>query len=161
MTQQCVQVCPNGFVSQGSPDFICVSQCASTPTVLYYYTVNQSCIGSCPADTYADITKQICALTCPSTPSYFGYSVDHTCVTDCVDGYFADESTRLCVEACPTTTLQYGDISTNYCVDKCPMVPDLYGQDLNDGNRTCVSTCEAGYFADPITRTCVRKCDAT
>lgn len=89
-TQQCVQVCPNGFVSQGSPDFICVSQCASTPTVLYYYSVNQSCISSCPADTYADITKQICALTCPSTPSYFGYSVDHTCVTDCVDGYFAD-----------------------------------------------------------------------
>lgn len=47
----------------------------------------------------------------------------------------------MCVQACPATTQQYGDISTNYCVDKCPMTPDLYGQDLNDGNRTCVYTC--------------------
>lgn len=38
------------------------------------------------------------------------------------------------------------------------MIPDSYGQDLNDGNRTCVEVCEEGYFADPLTRTCVHRC---
>ena len=39
------------------------------------------------------------------------------------------------------------------------MIPDLYGQDLNDGNRTCELACDNGLFADPLTRTCVPKCN--
>jgi hypothetical protein len=41
------------------------------------------------------------------------------------------------------------------------MIPDLYGQDLNDGNRTCVSSCNGSFFADPLTRTCVQFCNIT
>ena len=29
------------------------------------------------------------------------------------------------------------------------MIPDLYGQDLNKANKTCVSQCEYGHYADP------------
>lgn len=90
VSQYCVETCPNGFSSQGSPDFICVSQCTSNPIVLYFYAYNQSCISSCPEDLYADISKQICVSSCPASPSYFGYDVNNTCLQECPDGYFAD-----------------------------------------------------------------------
>lgn len=47
ISQSCVRVCPNGFMSQ-KPQNICVSTCSSNPTILFYYTINESCIISCP-----------------------------------------------------------------------------------------------------------------
>ena len=46
------------------------------------------------------------------------------------------------------------------------MIPDLYGQDLNDGNpltRTCVQFCNitAGYYGDTSTWRCVLDCNTS
>ena len=47
------------------------------------------------------------------------------------------------------------------CVPVCPVVPDYYGEDLNDGNKKCVGTCTLSYqYADPLTRTCVTHCNS-
>lgn len=48
------------------------------------------------------------------------------------------------------------------CVQTCPVVPDYFGEDLNDGNRKCVPTCTlSSKYADPLTRTCVSLCNVT
>jgi hypothetical protein len=39
------------------------------------------------------------------------------------------------------------------------MIPDYFGLDRIDGNKVCVSTCDIGLFADPLTRTCVLECN--
>lgn len=46
------------------------------------------------------------------------------------------------------------------CVYTCPVIPDYYGEDLNDGNRKCVFECTlTSKYADPLSRTCVTYCN--
>lgn len=66
------------------------------------------------------------------------------------------------MESCPNVNGQYADPSTNLCVDMCPENPDLYGENINNDNLTCVEACSIpGYFADPLTRTCVSACNTS
>lgn len=75
---------------------------------------------------------------------------------------FADNYSQLCGAACSRQTLQYADDSTNMCVSVCPVVPDYFGEDINDGKRKCVAQCTlTSKYADPLTRTCVTKCNVT
>ena len=38
----------------------------------------------------------------------------------------------------------------------------IYGEDINNGNKACVSACSVtGFFADPLTRVCVAECNMT
>ncbi len=96
------------------------------------------------------------------TNNTYAYDPNNTCLSVCPEGYFADNYTLSCVQSCPIQNGQYADPSTNLCVDMCPQNPDLYGENINNGNNTCVQACSvAGFFADPLTRTCVSQCDTT
>lgn len=76
--------------------------------------------------------------------------------------FYGDNFTKTCVQKCPAITKEYADDSTNLCVKICPLDPDYFGEDLNDGNRKCVSNCTlSDVFADPVSRTCAKECNTT
>lgn len=137
----------------------CVANCTQNSTsILYFYNPSLSCIPQCPLGYFADNVTLACTTVCSGDT--FGYTPTNVCLDACPDGWFADNYTSQCVQSCPIQVGQYADPSTHYCVDVCPSNPDYYGQDLNDGNLTCVAVCNiSGFFADPLTRTCVYQCN--
>lgn len=140
---------------------MCVAVCTIYPLMQFFNPSSMYCVANCPNGTFAEPLRQICIGTCAGSPSYYGYSLNNTCLLVCPSAFYADNSTRMCVMFCPQTTLQFADNTTNLCVSQCPQTPELYGELGADGYRRCVTTCSVGYFADPLTRVCLPRCNVT
>lgn len=121
---------------------------------------------------------------CPEQWAYFGEKITYTCVSLCPDGLFADANAlRTCRTTC--TNSYFADNFTSSCVQHCRFVRPFWYEDTSTGPGVCVavcpgesyaynpdqtckyqdpvtfySTCPPPYFANRISRQCVKKCPA-
>lgn len=97
------------------------------------------CVTQCPFGKYGDYSNSSAKF----------------CRIDCPSGWFMDNSTWTCVTGCPANPSYYADLHYGKCVDKCRAEVDEYA---SDDNRTCVTVCPNGTFADNFTRRCLTNC---
>lgn len=66
---------------------------------------------------------------------------------------FADEETQSCVIATGCSLNLYGDPSKGKCVSQCDIGSARYA---DESTKTCLQGCNAPFYADNITRSCVK-----
>ena len=149
-----MQLCPAGSFAD-SFNRRCMDVCTGTK---YAYdnpsNLENTCVEMCPHGFYGSSATKSCVTVCPE--GTYGQNVTNVCVEKCPDGTFADDHLNLCVAACNATRQEFADPSTHRCVTNCPEVPSLYAQ--TTPTRSCVITCQSGYFRLNTTRVCSANC---
>ena len=115
-------------------------------TLINYYSVDNSCLATCPATFYVAVNSTICT-SCNSSACLNCISTANTC-TSCSNPYFL--SGNLCLSVCPNTF--YGDSNLcKPCINNCKNCSSATyclscasGYSLNP-NNTCLTTCPSGY----------------
>lgn len=123
---------------------------------------------SCPNNTNADPTNNLCVDTCP-----FGYFAENdTCVPQCTNGY-ADPFLKVCVSVCspdyyayqPTLECrqncqpQFKYFDNQTCIVSCPATSNLSTNLYMDTTTySCLNKCLPTWYADNSTRYCTQTC---
>lgn len=128
----------------------CASSCSPN---LYEYTLNISsnvCLQYCPSPLFAQNANGSNTSQCVSTCNVLGLPSTRTCEAYCPHPYFADLNTHLCVLTC-APALKY--IPTRSCLSTC--IAPYYGNPLA---FTCDFLCPPGYFGRNDTQRCDTGC---
>ena len=85
------------------------------PIIPSYFGYNNTCVASCPNNTYADNFTRLCLLSTQCNNVTYGDPTSQTCVSVCPFNYYADvrNTSLLCVQVCPTGW--YADDATKHC----------------------------------------------
>lgn len=153
-TNLCQAACSTGFADNETQ--VCVTRC---PASLHYYGSNLKCVKECPAGQTKDNATQTCVGTCPA--SSYRDPTSLYCVAACPYAYYADDraGVNACVLACPAAPLLYADEASKKCVPMCPLANGTYGV-VVAGSPLCVAPCPDGLFANNGSRTCLATCAA-
>mgnify|MGYP000876556740 FL=1 len=159
------------------------TSCLTCPTGTYYFSVDKSCLSTCPPGYYANGLSNPNNLCVQCYQNNSPTSPDGTCLTcngpysnnclSCGKFQYLDSTTGKCVNTCPIGW--YANPSTNTC-QKCyeaPSPADTYqncytctggterdctaclsGTFLYQEDQTCLYTCPLGWWADLPSRTC-------
>jgi hypothetical protein len=146
---KCVSVCPSGTIADPSIMW-CVTRCSAN---WYYKLENRStdpkCTNNCTSGYEYDNSNE-CVTDCPSGYFLQVISTHNKCVQTCTNS-FGDNVTRDCLLVCPSPA--FADPVVHLCVQEC--TSSLYEQvGMTNGNRTCVSQCEAGQWLHPYYLNC-------
>ena len=188
---QCLDPCPDGFWGDtttwkcqpcynpgGSPvRKACATcfgggatSCLSCPTGTYYFSVDKTCLSTCPPGYYHNglsNPNNLCVQCYQNNPPS---SPDGTCLTcngpysnnclSCGNFQYLDSTTGKCVNTCPIG--YYANPTTNTC-QKCYEAP--YSWTTNQSCYTCTGTtsrdctaCLSGTFLYQEDQTCLYTC---
>lgn len=171
----CNETCLTGFGARTTPN-VCVfcdlhctacfetatncSACTRSGTFrAYFYTINSSCLKTCPDGFFANRTTQTCdpcnvnctscintANYCTACMAYFGY-YNHVCYSPCPIGFYNNTNGTNCTPCSPYCYICVDpyDLCT-VCTTTSPYIAYLY----NTTNATgqCVRTCPISYFPE-------------
>ncbi len=143
---------PTGQTVNGT----CVKFC---PPNFFAYLLNNTCVAKCPNGFYGDVTNQTCYQNCTLSNNRFADNAINMCVDTCTkynNSYdsFADLYSRQCVTQCPIDKFTIKDNNTRKCEPRCTRLNEY--ADWTTGY--CVTMCPSGWYADPVTLTCVQNC---
>lgn len=176
-SRKCVTLCPISQSTYGDASVsYCALNCTWGPTSFTFRDPStQTCVSRCPVNPslYGDNTTFNCVPSCPS--GYFAVDATRTCEVSCPNNFYINNVTKSCVSTCPTNpvfTYYYAlnttssqcleicpasflsDPTTMSCINTtCPASPALFAF-----NRTCISVCPNGTFANTNLRTCDSNC---
>lgn len=180
----CVTNCGNNYISNtnngAGPNvcIICISPCLTcsliatnctsciiAPSIHYLY--NHVCYDPCPAETYSDISNQLCypclnlcsicsisslnCSACDTIGPYTSYLLGSSCVINCGNTYVADTNfgsgPNTCI-LCDNNCLTCTNLRTN-CTS-CPTIPTI--SYLH--NNICYNPCPGQTFLNSSSQTC-------
>ena len=142
-----------------APNYMLNYNCVSSCSAFVHFSVNMTCLTSCPTNYFQttnntlkyctscsspcqDCSNATFCLSCVSGFYYFNF----TCSTSCTSGYYADNTTNTCkncISPCKTCTSETSCLS-------CSL-------GFWDGSQ-CASSCASGQFADTANNVC-SNCD--
>ena len=186
-TRKCVPACPIGWYADSSVSkcFQCYQAPATSPTQSCYTcnsntansclscfpnatlnSLTNSCVLSCPAGWWRDITTNTCKQCYQYLPSAPTKQACETCsggesnnCLSCNSPYFLDPTTGRCGSTCPES---YWEDTANKLCSPCYVAgsPTSNSQSCKtcSGNPTACSTCYSGIFFHSMSQECLLFC---